>query len=76
MTDKKEWENVPTTKVTTNIETVVYQEIKSKFHFGQMTALLRNFLYAILIMIRNDQMVEITKFIHKESGLNLPKLED
>ena len=63
-------------KITTTIDPILRDKIKATLYHGQLTNFLRIVLECLVILIAENRMVEITRFIHREGSLTLtPKKE-
>ena len=76
MTEHKPWENIPQTKMTTLVASDLYERVKKRFHYGQMSQLLRTFIISIDLIIKQGNIVDIIKYMHGKQKLTLPLKDD
>lgn len=63
-------------KITARIDSDLYNQVQSRFHYGQQTQLFRNIFESLDKLIKEDRFDEITDYIYKNKPLTLPKIED
>ena len=73
---RREYQNIETKKVTAKIEQALFFRIKNKFHYGQITRLIRNVFECVDQLIKEGKLMTIVKFLHKEDSLTLTPVKE
>ena len=60
------------TKLTFRVDQDLYEDVKKKFHYGQLNALWRSVFYAIVTLVASDKGPQIYDFMYKGKDLLLP----
>ena len=71
----KDHEGLDTAKLTVHIEKELYQRVKDKFHYGQLSKLFRNIFESLDKKIKEKELIDIVNYIYKETSITLYPVE-
>jgi len=59
-------------KVTANIDSVLYHKVMEQFHYGQRTIFFRKIFNSLQLLIDADEFDKVTDYLYKDADLVLP----
>jgi hypothetical protein len=59
-------------KVTANIDSVLYHKVMEQFHYGQRTIFFRKIFNSLQLLIDSDEFNKVTDYLYNEADLILP----